>query len=553
MSLHDLRFEKISGVPAAKIFAFSGINRDLPSLLVAWQFLKKKYPESVFIIGGPITWSFEQEKKIHALFCFDHIFILDGEESLPLFLRQVWQNHSPEATHHQQIDLPQIIRSSRFDLSQSRPARWDLLKSHAWRYYAGLVEVSRGCPFLCEFCDIRVLPDNNRCHCRNINAILADLDALHGMGMHRIQLCCDNFIGSTKWAHDCVDRIIEWKKQMGSRAAFWTWLTIDIAKKPRLMKKMREAGFEMLFIGIESFHHNSILETAKVQNLKSRDGMISDIKTIQSYGFIVVPGLIFGFDSDPPDVFDLTLRGMESSGLLGGDPSFLVALPGTPLYQRMQETGRLVAENTDSTLSSTTRTKKIRSNIRYLQHRQDLVSGFQKFIKDATSAGFVRSRFKNHVENIRAQNNHVAGAGLPFFDPVRAIWVQLGSFHSIFLFVRRSLLFLRPDRFMTVLWGLGTARTLEKQFPGITRSFYFFVFTWSNLLLKYQRLKKSDFEIFSVDENYNFSTLWEYVEGMEKEDLVHQGWEGPKTAIQQRKTREALVKLKKNFLEVPSP
>ena len=100
-----------------------------------------------------------------------------------------------------------------------------------------------------------------------------------------------------------------------------------------------KAGFDMLFIGVESFSRNSLLETAKVQN--TAPDMVEVIRQIQSYGFIVVAGLIFGFDSDTDSCFDVTLKGLLNSALLSGDPSLLTALPGTPLYRRMKLSGRL--------------------------------------------------------------------------------------------------------------------------------------------------------------------------------------------------------------------
>ena len=105
------------------------------------------------------------------------------------------------------------------------------------------------------------------------------------------------------------------------------------------MVKMRKCGFDMLFIGIESFSKNSLLETAKVQNTAT--DMVSVVREIQSYGFIVVAGLIFGFDSDTDASFQVTLDGLRDSALLSGDPSLLTALPGTPLYRRMKLSGRL--------------------------------------------------------------------------------------------------------------------------------------------------------------------------------------------------------------------
>jgi len=202
-----------------------------------------------------------------------------------------------------------------------------------------VLEVSRGCPFLCEFCDIRVLPDNNRSHNKAPQLVAGELAYLYDKGVRTFLLACDNFIGEPRWAEQVVGEILAWRRRTGATPVLYTWLTINLYKMTGLMQKMRHAGFDVVFIGVESFNSNSLLETAKVQNTAA--GVVGAVRDIQSFGFSVIAGLIFGFDSDGDDCFDLTLDGILESGLLSGDPSFLTALPGTPLYQRMSLAGRL--------------------------------------------------------------------------------------------------------------------------------------------------------------------------------------------------------------------
>ena len=75
--------------------------------------------------------------------------------------------------------LPDVIRAEkRFELAKATPMNRELLGSTINRYYGGIVEVSRGCPFLCEFCDIRTLQDNNRAHLISPDLIIKELDFL---------------------------------------------------------------------------------------------------------------------------------------------------------------------------------------------------------------------------------------------------------------------------------------------------------------------------------------------------------------------------------------
>ena len=108
---------------AADVFAFSGMNKDIESIRVVHDDLKAKHPDATFILGGPMTWSMDQEDKLDVLLYFDHVFILDGEETLPDFLERFAQG-----THG---ELPQIIRADRFPVSRARKVRFDLIRHTA--------------------------------------------------------------------------------------------------------------------------------------------------------------------------------------------------------------------------------------------------------------------------------------------------------------------------------------------------------------------------------------------------------------------------------------
>jgi len=171
---------------------------------------------------------------------FDHVFIGDGEEAFPRFLNQFSERDK----------LPKVLETKlRFDVTRARGFYRPFLNETYKRYYGAVLEVSRGCPFLCEFCDIRILPDNNRPHNFPPEHIVAELDNLARLGIRQVLCAADNFIGDLRWAEEVLDRIIEWQEKTGQHVALYTWLTINLARHPVLLKKLRQANFDMLFIG----------------------------------------------------------------------------------------------------------------------------------------------------------------------------------------------------------------------------------------------------------------------------------------------------------------
>ena len=103
---------------------------------------------------------------------------------------------------------------------------------------------------------------------------------------------------------------------------------------------MRDAGFDEVFIGIETPSREGLIETGKKQNLKS--DMASAVRTIQRYGMEVMAGFIVGFDSDTTDIFDRQIAFIQETGIPQAMVGLLTALPGTQLHKRLASEGRLL-------------------------------------------------------------------------------------------------------------------------------------------------------------------------------------------------------------------
>ncbi|MHC4606635.1 MAG: B12-binding domain-containing radical SAM protein [Planctomycetota bacterium] len=542
VAITDCTMTDRSEIPAADVFAFSGINQDFHTIRDTHRFLKKRYPDAVFLLGGPITWSFEKDGRLDELREFDHLFILDGERTLPGFLRRF------EAGRRGELDP--IIRAGRFPLDRARPFRSDLLEPNVSKYYGGVIEVSRGCPFLCEFCDIRVLPGNNETHVKDPDLVVEELDRLYRMGVRRVQVACDNYIGDQAWAERCTDAILKWTQETGAEMALYTWVTVNLSRLPRLMTKMRKAGFTTLFIGIESFNSQSIQETAKVQNANDRRQMGRALRRIQSFGFYIAPGFIFGFDNDPPTVFDDTLEDVIESGLISGDPTFLIGLPGTPLYSRMKRTGRLVMQDEceDALALERERVSKIESNIRFLQPRNFLVRGFMRFIRALTSADVMYRRFRRHIEITVESENFVPSHSIGYGSLPEYLKFQFSSWASIRMMLRRMFHLSRPRNLWTVLKARFLIWRHRRAHPELKNNFSLWLFFWSNLLIKYSGLREEDFNIHTVGRDFDLNALWEDVDP--EEALLGTGGRNAdrvKVGAQRKSTKQALDELRRNL------
>jgi len=113
-----------------------------------------------------------------------------------------------------------------------------------------------------------------------------------------------------------------------------------MAEDSDLLSAMRRAGFDEVFIGIETPSNESLKETGKFQNIKS--DMREAIHTIQQHGMEVMAGFIIGFDSDTDDIADRQVEFIQQTGIPQAMVGMLTALPGTMLYRRLKQEGRLL-------------------------------------------------------------------------------------------------------------------------------------------------------------------------------------------------------------------
>jgi radical SAM superfamily enzyme YgiQ (UPF0313 family) len=123
------------------------------------------------------------------------------------------------------------------------------------------------------------------------------------------------------------------------------WLTqasMDIAKDPELLDLMKTSGCIGVFLGIESFGVDSLVDANKRQNkIANYKGAV---KEIRKRGIAVMAGFIAGFDhDDEKSIIHMADQLME----IGIDVPFLSIMTpfrGTPIYTTLAVQGRIIEE-----------------------------------------------------------------------------------------------------------------------------------------------------------------------------------------------------------------
>ena len=286
------------------------------------------------VAGGPIfTSECEQFEQV------DHFVLNEAEITLPLFLADLERGQTRR-----------VYATSEFaDIHTTPVPLWELVDLK--RYASMCIQFCRGCPFNCEFCNVTALL-GHRPRTKTAEQIVAELDSLYDLGWRgSVFFVDDNFIGSKKIIKtELLPMLIEWRKGKEG-IPFNTEVSINLADDEPLIQIMVEAGFNTVFIGIETPNENSLAECSKRQNV-NRD-LVEDVKCIQRAGMQVQGGFIVGFDSDTPSIFQRQIDFIQKSGIVTAMVGLLQAPPGTQLYERLKREGRLregfTGDNVDGT------------------------------------------------------------------------------------------------------------------------------------------------------------------------------------------------------------
>lgn len=276
------------------------------------------------VAGGPLfTTGHDEFEDI------DHFVLGEAEIALQPFMDDLI-NGKPE---------PIYISNERPDIDETPAPLWSLINM---KHYSSMnIQYSRGCPYDCEFCDI-VLLNGHRPRTKSNDQMIAELDALYENGWRGgVFVVDDNFIGNkNKLKAETLPAMIEWSKNKKYPFSFFTEVTINLADDEKLMQLMIDAGFDRVFIGIETPNEESLEECNKVQN-RGRD-LAGSVKVLQNRGFEVQGGFIVGFDNDPISIFRSQISFIQKSGIVTAMVGLLNAPRGTKLYQRLKKEGRLL-------------------------------------------------------------------------------------------------------------------------------------------------------------------------------------------------------------------
>jgi len=317
VSIVDEAFETIDFDQEADLIAITFVVPLAPRAYeVAQEFRRRG---KTVVCGGPHASLVPHEAARY----FDSVVIGEGDVTWPQLLDDFRKGR-----------LRKFYRNNQYiDVEHIPFPRRDLLNPNGYSIL-NTFQATRGCPFSCTFCTTRtVYPKFSTIPVRRV---VREIEQIEGGPLQRrmILFWDDNLIGNPLWAKKLFQEMIPLKK---------TWfgqLTFTITNDKELVRLASKSGCKGLFLGLESFNPLSLKNCDKKHNIVG--SYKRGIKLLHDYGISVYAGIMFGFDDDRQDIFEITLEKTIELGIDMVSPKIAVPYPTTPFFQKLSQENRII-------------------------------------------------------------------------------------------------------------------------------------------------------------------------------------------------------------------
>ncbi|MGE5343666.1 MAG: B12-binding domain-containing radical SAM protein [Candidatus Omnitrophota bacterium] len=313
----DIRIvdECVEAIPFDTRADLVGITVNTPLAPYSYELAKRfRAQGSKVVLGGIHPSVFPEEGLLHA----DAVVVGEAETSWPKLIRDFREGK-----------LRELYRGEQAKLRGTPVPRWDLMRQNRYIIKRSLT-ATRGCIYNCDFCSIFPAVGSGF-RMRPVEEVVRDVVAGRS---RRVMFWDDNIIGDRNYAHRLFSALVPLNIRWVSQATF------NFSQDEKLIQSAYRSGCRGIFLGIESLSSESLNEANKSFNMVNR--YKEGIQRLHDHGIGISAGFVFGFDNDKPSVFERTLAFAHKTGIDACNFKLLTPYPGTPLYDRLDQEGRII-------------------------------------------------------------------------------------------------------------------------------------------------------------------------------------------------------------------
>jgi radical SAM superfamily enzyme YgiQ (UPF0313 family) len=196
------------------------------------------------------------------------------------------------------------------------------------------VATSRGCTYDCRFCSV-IGMFGRRYRFKCVEATLEELKYAVSVSKATKFIVDDNFAANKMRTKEILRGMIAEK----IRTRWSAQVRTDVAKDLELVRLMADSGCHTLFIGFESINPRTLEGYNKRQDLED---IISCIRTVRYHGIHIHGMFVLGAETDDVQTIRETVAFAQGLAIDTIQIMILTPLPGTPLFDEMTKTGRLL-------------------------------------------------------------------------------------------------------------------------------------------------------------------------------------------------------------------
>jgi radical SAM superfamily enzyme YgiQ (UPF0313 family) len=272
------------------------------------------------LMGGPHATFYSEEVAEHA----DGVCVGEAEGVFPKMLEDAAAGRLRKFYR----------RETQTSLVGMPTPRWDLLNPNKYVFYRPVViQYSRGCPYICDFCAERRLNGDHGYRCRPAAEVVEEIEKC---GSRHIFFAASQFAGDTDRAMELMQALIPLKIR---------WSTLFSAQyclDKKFMDLAKRSGLLHVNTGFESINQQTLKTMQKSFNKASEYSHM--IRNLMERDISYSLNFVFGSDADDETVFDATLSFLHKYKAQTAYFNILVPLRGTPLHERFKDEGRLIDE-----------------------------------------------------------------------------------------------------------------------------------------------------------------------------------------------------------------
>ncbi len=210
--------------------------------------------------------------------------------------------------------------------------RYDLIKNDNYVFH--IIQTTRGCPYNCEFCSVKVMY-GNRYRYKPVEKVIKEIETLLSIQNKLIFFTDDNFGVSKERTKKLLKELIP------LNISYNVQISLDVAEDEELLELFAQSRCRKFLIGFESLSEDNLRQMHKAKCNKVED-YAKHIEKIQAYGIEVHGSFIFGYDSDNETVFENTVNFINETNISSPILNILTPLPGTSLFKRFRNENRIL-------------------------------------------------------------------------------------------------------------------------------------------------------------------------------------------------------------------